>query len=183
VRLLHSPSTAPRCCASGRAASAAAAPRCATGPPAACTAARRRSSGESSGRCDPGRPARRLPASVAPSIFRDKNRRRIGKSQSKQQVAGRNGRRTGEVADAWRGRVLPVAAEVPVLVGQVCRRSPLARAQHDRAHATRDISPPPPAECGWRSQDAPTRTHTHTFTPHSAAAAAAVGTNAMVGAS
>jgi hypothetical protein len=34
-----------------------------------------------------------LPASVAPSIFRDKNTRRIGKSQSNRQVAGRNGRR------------------------------------------------------------------------------------------
>jgi hypothetical protein len=39
-------------------------------------------------------PIEALPASVAPSIFRDKNRRRTGKSQSKQQVAGRNGHRT-----------------------------------------------------------------------------------------
>jgi hypothetical protein len=40
------------------------------------------------------RDLRRLPASVAPSIFRDKNRHRIGKSQSKEQVAGRSRRRT-----------------------------------------------------------------------------------------
>jgi hypothetical protein len=37
-----------------------------------------------------------LPTSVAPSIFRDKNTRRIGKSQSNREVAGRNGRRTTE---------------------------------------------------------------------------------------
>jgi hypothetical protein len=43
-----------------------------------------------------------LPASVAPSIFRDKDRRRIGKSQPKQQVAGRNGRRrTISVRTTW----------------------------------------------------------------------------------
>jgi hypothetical protein len=44
-----------------------------------------------------------LPASVAPSIFRDKNRRRIGKSQSKQQVAGRSGRRTRQAPARVRG--------------------------------------------------------------------------------
>jgi hypothetical protein len=43
---------------------------------------------------DEGQQRDPLPASVAPSIFRDKNTRRIGKSQSNRQVAGRNGRRT-----------------------------------------------------------------------------------------
>jgi hypothetical protein len=35
-----------------------------------------------------------LPASAALSILRDKNRRRVGTSQSKQHAAGRSGRRT-----------------------------------------------------------------------------------------
>eukprot|EP01047_Picozoa_sp_COSAG01_P092185 COSAG01_NODE_23610_length_808_cov_6.418964_1_plen_194_part_10 len=47
-----------------------------------------------------------LAAAVAPSIFCDKNRRRIGKSQSKRQAAGRSGRRT--VAHPQRRREVPL---------------------------------------------------------------------------
>eukprot|EP01047_Picozoa_sp_COSAG01_P061003 COSAG01_NODE_7554_length_3152_cov_1.079266_2_plen_248_part_00 len=50
-----------------------------------------------------------LPASVAPSIFRDKNTRRIGNSQSNRQVAGRNGRRTSSAAGCH-GSSLPCTA-------------------------------------------------------------------------
>jgi hypothetical protein len=83
------------------------------------------------GGAEPQLPAAWVPAPVAPpSAFRDKNTRRVGKSQSDRQVAGRNGRRTSRAIPEVQARPVPAARRGGAAGRQAGGRHPTATTRH-----------------------------------------------------